>query len=1114
MPAPADEHPAPEGRPPPPGPAAPAPAGVVSPSRATPAAGDPPTRSAPAPAAPVAPSPGPAAAASAPRAAPGPAPLTGVEEMVAEIRSRLAEISGRELELRRREQEFERQYRRLEQAARQAAEQAVVHSQEELSRQAAELRVLGAELQARRLRLDERETQLRQRSLEVEQLRTGLLRDTAALEARSEQFRRRYDRTRQILRQRIRRIRNAQAELRQRVDVARQDIAEQRAALAARRQELETQATALENKLRSLTAAQEELETRTRLLTTRAADLETREARLAAEQAELERQRAALAQDRAAVAAARDEVARRQAEAVAQLHSQEAAQHAPPEQRQELASEVEALAARRHTLQQEIALQEERVGRLRRRAEQARAQTEQLRRQQAALETLRAELEQKAAALADSEQQRLAAEQELRRAREEVRALGEQAEAREREARQAALAVEVDRQHLDAERQALEAESARFHAERAAHIHELTAARDALRELRQQVAAARNASRALPRGWAWRATAAAALAALATGLAWLALDRPLQRASAVLTFAEAPPPAAVQARHRDALLDPALLAGTPDATAWQQACAAGRVRTTVQERPPGLMLCVDDTDRARAARLAAAATHTYADRLAAVPAAERLPWPFDRLAAWRRRLADELVTLRARREAAAAAIAALPPPEELEQARAASAAREARLRDTLRELESARAGLAALLATQPPPVAVPPADIDAALAADEIFREDQAEFRAVATQFRTELTVNMLLAVDPARAASRTLAQLVATLTEQRDLDPPPEIRGPLEEILSEAQQLETRASRFVDEWRAATDAVQSVAVGRDASVSAAAPADATRDTRDEGLRLVELQTQAADRVRQLADAVAALAARLGERIETLTAEGGGSTRAVVVAAVLRGEQAAVQAAAEALANAAGRVVLTQNFELDALDRKLRGLRGRLAQRREAVAQRLQVEAERAARQELQARIDAARQHAHDLERQREEQVAEVLAGLRSLAETDATAQRRGTRVAELAGLDSQLAVQSELAAQLDEQLETARRAGPAPDRLVPGPVTVAALPSGRETRAAAAAAAAFVAAWLATAALTLRRGSTAASDPAQTVRLQSAPSTAPESSRPTPTTTGAPAAR
>ncbi len=1060
MPAPLDEHPAPEKRPTPTAQAPPASTAAVAP---------PPVDTiAPEAAAPGAPANRPAA--------PALSPLGGIEDMVAEIRGRLAEISGRELELRRREQEFERQYRRLEQAARQAAEQAVEHSQEELSRQAAELRVLGAELQARRARLDERETQLRQRSLEVEQLRTGLLRESAALQTRAEQFRLRYERSRRLLRQRITRVRDQQAELRRRLDRARHDIDAQRAALAARRQELETQAAALADKLRSVTVAQDELETRTRLLETRAADLATREARIAAEQTELEQQQAALTQERAAAEAARDELARRQADVVTQLRTQDAEWHAAREQRHDLVRQVEELADRRRTLQQEIAAHEERLGRLRQRAAQARTHASQVQQQRDALEALRTELEQKAAALADAEQQRLAAEQQLRRVREEVRALSEQAEARERDTRQAALALEVEQQRLDAERQAFEAESAQFQAERAAHIHELTAARDALRELRQRVEAARREQRALPRGWPWRATGAAAVAALATGLLWLALDRPLQRATAVLTFAGAAPPPPVLARHRDALSDPALLAGTADAAAWSAACAAGRVRVRPDETPAGLVVFVDDTDAESATRLARAATQTYADRLAAVPPRDRLPWPFDELAAWRRRLADELIALQGRRENAATAAAALPAPEELERARAGSVGQDARLRDTLRELEEARAGLAAALSAEPPPVVLPPADVDAALAGDEIFREDQAEFRSVALQFRTELTVNMLLAIDPARAASKSLAQLVATLTEQRDLGPPPEIRGPLEETLSEAQQLAERAGRFVDEWRSATDAVQAVAVGRDASTAAPASTDAALDTRDEGLRLVELQTQAADRVRQLADALVALAARLGERIEALTAAGGGSTRAVVVAAVLRGEQAAVQSAGEALATAAGRVALTENFELDALDRKLRGLRGRLTQRREAVAQRLQVEAERAARRELQTRIDAARQRVHGLEQQREEQIAQLLAGLRGLAEIEASVQRRGALIAEVAGLDAQLAAGTALAAQLDEQLETARRDGPAPDRLVPGAVTVAALSSGREARAAAAAGAAFVAAWLATAALTLRR--------------------------------------
>jgi hypothetical protein len=1054
----------------------------------------------------------------------------GVDRMVREIREGLAQISARELELRQREQDFRRQYRDMEQAVRQATAEEQQEAQQRLVSRETELNKQATELASRQTQVNQLAEQLRARQIELEQQRAATALQTQRSRQQAETLKAWYEQQRQMLRQRAETLIRHEQDFDQRVRQAREELARQRSEQQRRQSELETRAAKLVEVEQSLRQRSAELEERLGRGASLADQFERRQAELAAEQARLEQQREQLEQatqkleaerarleqdqhqveqarlrmdaERTQVAGEWDQLeeaslelaaernrlveARRQVEKAkdelederARLAQQQARLaddqdaleanrlqlargrgrleqatqeleaegstllekqagldrqwEALHQQRQELSRQADDLNARKQKLEQEQADRTRQAERLAGDYKKLREQAAGLRAEKQRLAEWEARLAGRQAEAEESLRQTRMLDDQTRHQQQELLSLQKQLEVREQELRQAALSIEVDRQEL----------------EKARASSLLTPG------------ATGRAAPVMGRpgppmtGRAPCRVLVAAAAGLLAAVVWLAAHPPLYRASEEMGITTVNPAVAeVTAQHRRRLLDPYLLRDEqlPEevVAAWQAAVEQGRVTVVTAETQPAIWLHVTTPRPEDSRRLAAIAGEAYARRVQ-TRAEAPLPPEYADLMSRRQQLEADL---QARRQQQAADQALLADRSELdrrEQAQAAVDRLESELTELASSLEQERAELAALLSAGVPRGDVRPAEVEKALSEDAIYVEDRKEFQAAALEYRTELAVAMLLVVDPATGVLRALGELANTLQEQRALDPPTEVGAVLEDCAAEAGRAQELLSGFVNQWRAWVDSVQ------------------TADLSGDVTTLVSQQNRAADAARRLADEVVAAVDRLGARIETLASGGDGRTREVVVAAVLRGDHAALKSAVEALLSAAGKTALSDNFELDARDRKLRGLRQRLDNRQAAIAQQLQLQADKTASDRHLAEVEQVRQRVRELERRREELVTAIAAGLRMLREVDQVARQRdqvelraGQRQAEIEWLSARLD-------ELDHELAGARQQGPQSDRVSVGRPLVERIGPARYRNAALAGAGVFAVTWLA----------------------------------------------
>ncbi len=168
----------------------------------------------------------------------------------------------------------------------------------------------------------------------------------------------------------------------------------------------------------------------------------------------------------------------------------------------------------------------------------------------------------------------------------------------------------------------------------------------------------------------------------------------------------------------------------------------------------------------------------------------------------------------------------------------------------------------------------------------------------------------------------------------------------------------------------------------------------------------------------------------------------------------------------ETYRNAAAKMLLTENPDLDVQDRKVRGLRTRVAQRRDAVAQKLQLERDQSARDQQAARLEQARTDVRALETKREQMVSSLTAALQKLRASDDAARRRGElevqarqREAERASLETRIQ-------QTEQQLAALRATQPQADQVTPGLPAATRLYPGRVRHAGFAGLGSFAAVW------------------------------------------------
>ena len=328
------------------------------------------------------------------------------------------------------------------------------------------------------------------------------------------------------------------------------------------------------------------------------------------------------------------------------------------------------------------------------------------------------------------------------------------------------------------------------------------------------------------------------------------------------------------------------------------------------------------------------------------------------------------------------------------------------------------------------------------LAQDAIYQEDYKEYHAVALRYRTELAVSMVLLAEPLKLAQKALADSATLLAEQRDLNPPVDLTAALETAATEVDRLRGQFAAFAQRWRTWVEDVQKMDVAADAVEPAV-------------VELVGRQNEATGAAQELAAQAMRFVTDNGTRVDALAAEGEGSTREVVVAAVLRGDHATVKAELEVFHAAAAKTALSGNVELDTHDRQLRGLRTRLAQRRDLVKGQLQLGADRAAHDRHAAQLDEARQEVRQLEQRREELVTELLATLQGAQELDAAVRAHKDLAGRLERWGAEITQLEARITGLDQKLIAARRRGPHPDRIEVSEPAVAPLPQKRMRDAA-----------------------------------------------------------
>ncbi|QOJ13592.1 MAG: hypothetical protein HRU75_02570 [Planctomycetia bacterium] len=940
--------------------------------------------------------------------------LEAIRPMVADLRQRLASMAAQELEVQRRESEIAQQRALLERRARDAAEQELHAARERLERRSNELDAQAVELATRRSQLDRIEARLaeRERKLDLAQREH----DTAArrLAERLEEERGQRAADRRVLARRIDVIRERERELERRVKLARDDIVQQRADLDDRLALIEQRSEEAEARRNDMDALEAQ---RRRSLD---AALQ-REAELAAEREALERERQALSARARSYDGVRDEL--------------EEERRALAERQREL--EEEFRSAREHR-----ARAGEQGERLAGRERDLRKQGEELAARRAALEAAEARAAERWAAVTteerslaergesaarrdeanDARERELARRQrELERHNDQLAALRESAELRDAETRQAALALELERAGLDRERAGFEQQ---FNDLASLRDRDEATLRERTQELEQRSAALLRSEQALFRGsrrWPLRAALLSLCIGIGAAVVALRLDPPRYRASAELNLTSAADPAVAARQHAARLLTPddlESLVGEPLATRVRAARDQGRL--SARSGPDGAVwLDIADDNARSAAALALEAARAYCDALNAVAAGPAQVATLADLSARRSTTHDALLRLRADADALAGSISALPPPGGREAAVADLVGHRARHAELIDALAAARTALAGAIDGTDARGIVDPQILNDAVRADAVHSEDMKELRIAAREYQGELAVGMVLLVDPLGQLRDALQATSRAVSEQRELQPPPDIAAALEPIANTLDRARLATATFAQDWERRRLDIERARGEPDV------------------IELVRQQSEAAESVRRFSTEARLAMDEVAAIVEGVGAAGG--TREIVVATLLRSELARLRESLAAVDSAAQSVDTTTNFRLDAADTRLRGLRTRLAQREAAVLEMLQSRADAEARDARGTQTEELRLRVRALEQDRDHAVlrlADAAEALRAATEREA---ERTVMTRQLQLLRDEAERLTSQVAALDESLAQVDRSGPRPDRAALG---------------------------------------------------------------------------
>ncbi len=745
-----------------------------------------------------------------------------------------------------------------------------------------------------------------------------------------------------------------------------------------------------------------------RTLEAREATATSRETALHAQTAELAAREQTLHEREQAVAARADELIQRE-NLLAQRDQEIAEQreHIKAQQR-----EASAVAERSAALEQragQVAENERRLIRVAAQVKQQGAALDQrvqevadreraVAERETELNRRRDELEQRAAeterqSLAVAEAKRSAADRATRVARDEqaLSARAAAVEAREAELAQQLLTLEL----REAEWRSQMAEQA------AAPI----ATPDSSHDAPQTAAPVR---RATPVYWSWRTAVIVMLAASSAAAAVSLLAPPATRSSLAISIdTESRRPSRALTEHA------VMLEGAARAQPNPHLSDVGVLVDVDQRR---LMLAATGLDPNATSAFLQRVAKSYVAEVNATAPTPQLPPAHDDLTLRRLAVQEEIERLAAEAAGLDSALAALPTVE-----------RRAELSSLVTALRSDREILAeritelrdVLAATRAQRVfgVVDDDDLAAALAEDPVYQQDQAEFAEAARQYQQHVGVAMLMWDEPLTALAAALTELRAVVREQHELQPPVGVAVVLEDVdafAAEYQDVVTAAVSTLPEWRERLETIR---------------AD------EEIVALVELHNELIDAVRRLTDEGTAFADAAAARAAGMLEQDEQGTRQVVVAALLRNEAQVLQSKVE-LAAAATRVInFADNVELDAANRQIRGLRGRLNRRSAFVRGQLQAAADAEAQQIHDEQLAAQRDELMAAEDEREQLVVDLADKLDELRALDVElSERRALEAERLVAQGAATRLKDQLEA-IDAQLAELARAATLPDR-------------------------------------------------------------------------------
>ncbi|MGE3182098.1 MAG: hypothetical protein AB7N71_10740, partial [Phycisphaerae bacterium] len=852
-----------------------------------------------------------------------------------EVRQKMAAMNEREFTLRRREFEIEQLHRNIQRSARDAAETQLQALREKLETRQQSLEQLEDEVARQRAILDERENAIDRRAHDIDLVERDLLRAreelTAAQSRLSDQreaMRQRREVERRNVVSRIELVRKQREEQETLGTALREQIAADRRELARQRSEAERDRDEIAAGTADLLARREELARSEKDLQSCLEAAEREQLEIDAIRVDLRAQRERLDADQNATTALRAQLTEQEAELQARTAKVARERDAANRARQELNEREQELDGREAELEQRNRELNAQLAAIAEREQGCAQRENEIRRTQVGLERERQELAQTLATLE-------ARESDLNQQRDDLFELRTHVESREAEARQASAALEIERTEVDGIRVRLTQSAAELDSKRAKTDSDFAEVRRAIAREARRIEKSAESIVTAPSRWVLRSFFLAALTGAAAAFAWFVHDAPLFRSTASFSIVsdagefETLAPRHVMNLSSNALFDETFT-NAIDRRQWSRLWQGGQVRIVSSPQDAEINVIVTDSDPTIAAQFARELSESYVAAYTALPSSAAPRSALKRQHALTQR--NEWLTAElARVEAELARLATNPGSnvaDELEAARTNVRAWRAEQETVLDTVRRGRARLAAALSDQFPRGVVPDATLQEALQADDMYLEDQREYAAVLTQYRGEFSAAFATPNEAIGAFDTKIREFQRIMRDQIELNPPELVAKALEDSLSEIAATTEKLDTFRETWRQVnTD------FGR---------LDPKAPTK-EILGIFERADVAARDIRQLTEN---LVRGIRARLDELRAIGGGSTREVVVMAVVHGEFNNLFSALADFVTALQAVDLTQNFRLDTLDRQLRTIQNRLETRPETLKRQMQVAAD------------------------------------------------------------------------------------------------------------------------------------------------------------------------